>query len=86
MYFFETNKLPFLRPEEQLNLLDEIDALDHFNSLRTRFCATDCRVGDESSGKRSSLEGTSAVPFLRKATLGIRFLIELIIMQISCRP
>ena len=76
---FKTTELSSLRSDEQLSLLDEIDALsrsgiiDHASLPQIAVCV------DQSSGKSSCLEAISGIPFPRKDTLCTRFATELVL-------
>lgn len=78
---FNTPGLSSLRSKEQLNILDEIDALsrsgigEHVSLPQIAVC------GDQSSGKSSCLEAISGVPFPRKDTLCTRFATELVLRK-----
>ena len=74
-------KLEHLQTQEQIKLLDVIDALRAEGLSEYTALPQLIVCGDQSSGKSSVLEAISGVPFPRKDTLCTRFATEVILRR-----
>ena len=74
-------KLERLQTQEQIKLLDVIDALRAEGLSEYTALPQLIICGDQSSGKSSVLEAISGVPFPRKDTLCTRFATEVILRR-----
>ena len=74
-------KLERLQTQEQIKLLDVIDALRAEGLSEYTALPQLIVCGDQSSGKSSVLEANSGVPYPRKDTLCTRFATEVILRR-----
>ena len=77
----DPQKLQDLQTQEQIRLLDVIDALRAEGLSEYTALPQLIVCGDQSSGKSSVLEAISGVPFPRKDTLCTRFATEVILRR-----
>ncbi|KAL9613031.1 MAG: hypothetical protein Q9167_002421 [Letrouitia subvulpina] len=77
----DPTKLEHLQTQEQMKLLDVIDALRAEGLSEYTALPQLIVCGDQSSGKSSVLEAISGVPFPRKETLCTRFATEVILRR-----
>ncbi|KKZ60044.1 hypothetical protein EMCG_05226 [[Emmonsia] crescens] len=78
---FDTLGLTALRTSESQTLLDEIDSLRRQGISEFVFLPQIIVCGDQSSGKSSTLEAISGVPFPRNDTICTRFATEVILRE-----